>query len=118
MLTAWVGVQYYQILRLGFRGYQKIMENLMRVAAHLADGILATGALCSLWFRAATMHALCTVSHACQARQRFCKHMKLVTGPVPRLCILLAPVGTRAKHGSCLPTFAASGCCAAGAAPV
>ena len=34
-----------QILRLGFEGYKKIMENLMRVAAHLAEGLLATGKL-------------------------------------------------------------------------
>ena len=32
-----------QILRLGHEGYRKIMENLMRVAAHLAEGLLATG---------------------------------------------------------------------------
>ena len=32
-----------QILRLGREGYTKIMENLMRVAAHLAEGLLATG---------------------------------------------------------------------------
>lgn len=33
-----------QILRLGFDGYKRIMINLMRVAGHLQDGLLATGA--------------------------------------------------------------------------
>ena len=41
-LRGWV-----QILRLGREGYRKIMENLMRVADHLAKGILATGAASS-----------------------------------------------------------------------
>ena len=38
-----VVAQYYQFLRLGFEGYRKIMSNLMKVSAHLAEGILATG---------------------------------------------------------------------------
>ena len=42
-LTLCFAAQYYMILRLGFDGYQKIMQNLMCVAAHLAEGILDTG---------------------------------------------------------------------------
>ena len=38
-----VVAQYYQFLRLGFEGYRKIMSNLMKVSAHLAEGILGTG---------------------------------------------------------------------------
>ena len=38
-----VVAQYYQFLRLGFEGYRNIMTNLMKVSAHLAEGILATG---------------------------------------------------------------------------
>ncbi len=42
-----VVAQYYQFLRLGFEGYRKIMSNLMKVSAHLAEGILATGRIAS-----------------------------------------------------------------------
>ena len=35
--------QYYQLLRLGRSGYERIMHNLDTVAQRLADGILATG---------------------------------------------------------------------------
>lgn len=38
-----VVAQYYQFLRLGFEGYRDIMANLMKVSAHLAEGVLATG---------------------------------------------------------------------------
>ncbi|KAK9809501.1 hypothetical protein WJX73_004886 [Symbiochloris irregularis] len=38
-----VAAQYYQIVRLGFEGYRRIMSNLMKVAGHLAEGLLATG---------------------------------------------------------------------------
>ena len=36
--------QYYQFLRLGFQGYQRIMLNLMQVAERLRTGISETGA--------------------------------------------------------------------------
>lgn len=35
--------QYYMFLRLGFRGYKKIMSNLMTVTQRLQEGILETG---------------------------------------------------------------------------
>lgn len=45
--------QYYQLLRLGRTGYERIMHNLDTIAQRLADGILATGAVavppCAWW---------------------------------------------------------------------
>ena len=35
--------QYYQFLRLGFSGYQAIMQNLVNVAARLRQGFVETG---------------------------------------------------------------------------
>ena len=35
--------QYYQFLRLGFGGYQTIMQNLDNVAARLRQGFIETG---------------------------------------------------------------------------
>jgi biotin synthase-like enzyme len=37
--------QYYQLLRLGRMGYERIMHNLDTIAQRLADGILATGVI-------------------------------------------------------------------------
>ncbi len=36
--------QYYQFLRMGHAGYLRVLHGCATVAAHLADGIAATGA--------------------------------------------------------------------------
>lgn len=50
-----VVAQYYQFLRLGFEGYRKIMNNLMKVSGHLAEGVLATGGATTLSHKDASL---------------------------------------------------------------
>ncbi len=43
--------QYYQFLRMGHAGYLRVLHGCATVAAHLADGIAATGAFTILSVR-------------------------------------------------------------------